>query len=205
MLLQQYVSSQPIIALSNRLLLSSKHSEWGTFFSTTRPTNSVLMPTPTHESNNEGRATLMSFHPGSAGGIDSLWQDHLKVLTCRQTAEAGRRFNQSLADLYAKLLNGVIPLHVRNILFSAKLTALRKKDGDVCPIAVDNALRRLASKIAVRHVMPSLRDQLSPAQLGVGFRGGCEADIKAYSLRSRPSSPVWRRDGAHKAENSQCA
>ena len=63
------------------------------------------------------------------------------------------------------------------------MTALRIKHNGIRPIAVGNVLYRLASAIAMRRVMPFLRYQLSSFQIGVVFRGVCEAAINAiYSV-----------------------
>ena len=88
----------------------------------------------------------------------------------------------------SKLLRGEIPQHARDLLFTANLTALRKKDGGIRPIAVGNVFRRLASKIAAKRVIPELRRQLPPVQLGVGVSGGCEA--AAHAVRDFVQSSV---------------
>ena len=41
-------------------------------------------------------------------------------------------------------------------------------------MAVGNVLRRLASKITVNQIVPILRQELTPDQLGVRVIGGCE-------------------------------
>ena len=123
-------------------------------------------------SEEEVMVALKSFPPNSAVGVDGLRPGHLKDLVAPQTAEAGRRLLNALANLCSKLLRGQIPKHARDFLFAANLTALRKKDGGIRPIAVGNVFRRLASKIAAEHVMPRLRRQLPPVQLGVGVSGG---------------------------------
>ena len=86
---------------------------------------------------------LKSFRPSSAGGVDGLRPGHLKDLVAPQTAEAGRRLMKALANLCSKLLLGQISQHSRDLLLAANLTALRKKDGGIRPIAVGNVFRRL--------------------------------------------------------------
>ena len=131
---------------------------------------------------------LKSFRPSSVGGVDGLRPGHLKDLVAPQTAEAGRRLLKALANLCSKLLRGQIPQHARDLLFAANLTALRKKDGDIRPIAVGNVFRRLASKIAAKRVTPELLRQLPPVQLGVGVSGVCEA--AAHAVRAFVQSSV---------------
>ena len=130
-------------------------------------------------STDQVRSALTSFRPSSAGGIGGFRQGHLKDLACRQAAKAGRRLNQSLAAPCIKLLDGDPPNHLRNILFSARLKALRTKNSGIRQIAVSNALRRLASKIVVRCMTSSLRNQMSHLQLGVGVRGTSNTAIHA--------------------------
>ena len=79
---------------------------------------------------------------------------------------------KALANISSKVLRGQIPKHTRYLLFAANLTARRKKDGSIRPIAVGNVLRRLASNIAAKRVTPELRRQLPPVQLAVGVNGG---------------------------------
>ena len=131
------------------------------------PSSLDLRPPPTEPvtqtssvSEEEVMAALKSFCPSSAGGVDGLRPGHLNDLVAPQTGEAGRRLLIALANLCSKLLRGQIPQHARDILFAANLTALRKKDGGIRTIAVANAFRRLASKIAAKRVIPELRWQL---------------------------------------------
>ena len=154
-----------------------------------------LRPPPTepvtktsYVSEEEVMVTLKSFCHSSAGGVDGLRPGHLKDLVAPQTAEAGRRLMKALANLCSKLLLGQIPQHARYLLFAANLMALRKKDGGILPIAVSNVFRRLASKTAAKRVIPDLRRQLPPVQLGVGVSGGCEA--AAHAVRAFVQSSV---------------
>ena len=154
-----------------------------------------LRPPPTEPvtktssvSEEEVMVALKSFRPSSAGGVDGLRPGHLKDLVAPQTAEAGRRLMKALANRCSKLLLGQIPQHARDLLFAANLTALRKKDAGIRPIAAGNVFRRLASKIAAKRVIPELRRQLPPVQLGVGVSGGCEA--AAHAVRAFVQSSV---------------
>ena len=51
------------------------------------------------------------------------------------------------------VLTGAIPEHIRQVFFSASLTALTKKDGGIHPIAVGYTLRHVVVKTASRSVM----------------------------------------------------
>ena len=154
-----------------------------------------LRPPPTEPvsqtssvSDDEVMVVLKSFRLSSAGGVDGLRPGHLKDLVAPQTAEAGRRLLKGLVNLCSNLIRGQIPNHAREFLFAANLTAFLQKDGGIRPIAVGNVFCRLASKIAAKRVIPELRRQLPPAQLGDGVSGGCEA--AAYSVRAFVQSPV---------------
>ena len=105
-----------------------------------------------------------------------------------QTAKAGRRLLKALANLCSKLLRRLITKHVRDLLFTANLTSLWLKVGGIRPIAVINVFRRLASKIAVKRVIPELQRQLPPVQLGVDVSGVCEA--APHTVRALVQSPV---------------
>ena len=139
-------------------------------------------------SEEEVMVALKSFCPSSAGGVDGLRPGHLKDLVAPQTAEAGRRLLKALANLCSKLLRGQIPQHARDLRFAVNITALRKKDGGILPIAVGNVFRRLASKVAANSVMQELRRQLPPVQLGVGVSGGCETAV--HTVRAFIQSQV---------------
>src|SRR5882757_3036669 len=51
--------------------------------------------------------------------------------------------------------------------------------GGLRPIAVGMTLRRLVAKVANTHAVQQRASFLSPRQLGVGVRGGCEAAVHA--------------------------
>ena len=154
-----------------------------------------LRPPPTEPacqtssvSEEEVMVALKSFRQSRAGNVDGLQPGHLKELVAPQTAEVGQRFMKALANICSKLLRSQIPKHTCDLPFAANSTALRKKDGDIRPIAIGNVFRRLASKIAAKHVIQELRRQLPLVQLGVGVSGGCEA--AAYDVHAYVQSPV---------------
>ncbi|GAV09740.1 hypothetical protein RvY_19228 [Ramazzottius varieornatus] len=77
------------------------------------------------------------------------------------------------------MLLGRIPDAICGVLYGASLTALKKKDGGLRPVAVGNTLRRLAGKIVVKRVGRVLEEQVRPEQVGCGTRGGAEAAVHA--------------------------
>ena len=85
-----------------------------------------------------------TFRPSSNGGVDGHRPGHFKDLTSSSTAEAGRRLIKALASICTHVINGNVPPIVRHLLFTAKLSALRKNDGGILLEAVGNVLRRQA-------------------------------------------------------------
>ena len=123
--------------------------------------------------------SVTSFDTGSSAGLDGLRPAHLKDLTSRSAGEAGARLITALTALVNLALRGEVPHPARAAFFGAALTALRKPDGGVRPIAVGCTYRRLATKLALRSIRAELGEQLRPTQLGYGTPGGCEAAVHA--------------------------
>jgi hypothetical protein len=73
----------------------------------------------------------------------------------------------------------VWPTSFRNLSFIVwcVLCALHKKDGRIRPIAIGNCPRRLTSKLACFQSCNIVNSYLSPHQLGVATKLGCEAAI----------------------------
>ncbi|XP_061706329.1 uncharacterized protein LOC133517161 [Cydia pomonella] len=125
---------------------------------------------------------IASFKTGSAAGLDGISPQHLKDLISYSSGDAGEQLLNSITKLINKMYTGNINPDIVPILFGANLIALNKKDGGVRPIAVGTTLRRLASKLAVRHIISKLKPHFEPIQLGFGTKGGCEAAV--HSLRT---------------------
>src|SRR5882757_9870903 len=85
----------------------------------------------------------------------------------------------SLTKFVNLVLGGGMPLPVRLHFFGARLFALSKPGGGLRPIAVGLTLRRLVAKVANTHAVRQCASFLSPRQLDVGVRGGCEAAVHA--------------------------
>ena len=84
---------------------------------------------------------------------------------------------QALTKVINLMVDGKLPEDVSPFMAGARLHAVKEKDGGIRPIAVGNLLRRLASKLVAREVATKAASMLSPHQLGVGVRGGCEAIV----------------------------
>ena len=125
---------------------------------------------------------LSAFHPSSSGGIDGLRPSHVIGLTSFATGEFGIRLLSAVTSLCKFIVSGNLSSYARKFFFADNLTALRKKDGGIRPIAVGNVFRRLASKAACRPVIQSIKNHFSPVQLSVSVPEGCEA--AAHAVRS---------------------
>ena len=122
---------------------------------------------------------LNSFQNSSGSGPDGIRPGHLVSLTSKGSGAAGERLKTALTNLCNFVISGRVHERIRPLFYGASLCALAKKDGGIRPIAVGNALRRLATKVVLRPVTTELRDQLQPTQLGVGTPTGCEAALRA--------------------------
>lgn len=122
---------------------------------------------------------ICSFPNGSAGGLDGLLPQHLKDLVAGSVGEISVRLCERLAALVNLMLKGKVPHDICPLLYGASLTALKKKDGVIRPIAVGCTLRRIAGKVVSRRVMEGMGQLTRPTQLGYGTRGGAEAAVHA--------------------------
>ena len=163
---------------SNVTALEAKHPA--------APTDLDLPPCPDHELEEPADATeadvmaaINGFNSGSSAGLDGLRPAHLKNLTGKSAGEAGARLVTALTALVNTAAAGRLPACARDAFYSASLTALRKSDGGLRPIAVGSVYRRLATKITLRSITQELGQQLRPIQLGYGSPGGCEAAVHA--------------------------
>jgi hypothetical protein len=131
---------------------------------------------------NEVYNAIMSFYPGSAGGLDSLKPQHLKDLISDKLGLSSSNLLSSLAKIIDLMFLGLIPLEISQIIYGASLCALSKKDGGIRPIAVGCTLRRLAAKIVCTRISEQMGNFLNPLQLGFGTKYGAEAG--AHSARN---------------------
>ena len=135
-------------------------------------------------SEEEVKAAVQSFHPDSAGRSTALRGQHLKdAILCRCPIAAERALNQ-LTRLTNVLDAGECPVELAPYLAGAPLTALKKKDDGVRPIAVGETFRRLVGKCFMRdeEVASKLHELFLPQQVGVGVRGGAEAVVRSVNV-----------------------
>ena len=171
------------------------------------PSNIEIIPIPTDipsmtTSSQYIRETIRSFSGSSGGGVDGLRPIHLQDLISNQTAEAGNRLILSLTSLVNTFLNGQISDFARILFFSANLNALRKKDGDIRPIAVGNILRRLASKVANHFASHKVSNLLRPVQLGVSVKNACEAAVHSARIITKSPNYILAKLDTQSAFNS---
>ena len=116
------------------------------------------------------RAAISSFNNGSSVGPDGLRSQHLKDML--STSGAGDSLLESVTDFINLMLAGRVPERVRPILFGGRLTALKKKDGGLRPIAIGYTWRRLAAKVCCKHVSERAAAFFLHASLVLAFREG---------------------------------
>ena len=140
----------------------------------------AAMPEPFEFTVDEVSKAIKSFKSGSAGGILGMQPQHLKELVSgTNLPHAEQDTLRQLTRLVNRLAAGNVPPAWMEMLASAPLYALAKKGGGVRPIAVGETLRRIVAKCVCAALQQAAATRLSPTQVGVGERGGCEAAIHA--------------------------
>ncbi len=136
---------------------------------------------------------VKSFPKGSAPGPSGLRPSHLLEAVCCPSPDRANQLLQTLTKFVNLLTAGRTPLSITPHLCGATLLACPKKKGGHRPIAVGEVLRRLTSKCLSLQSRQSIQTYLTPLQLGVGVRGGCEAIVHATSqlLSSTPDHQSW--------------
>ena len=140
-------------------------------------------PAPLPPDISEGNVfkALTSFPNGSAPGPSGLRANHLKEAVKCPSPERGAQILRALSSLVNLLCGGRTPPEVVPHLCGATLLACKKKSGGVRPIAVGEVLRRLTSKCLTHAVQEEAISVLTPLQLGVGVKGGCEAIVHSVN------------------------
>ena len=117
---------------------------------------------------------LMSFPNGSSAGLDGSSPQILKDLTAKSNGQTGLNFLRALLNLVNVILEGKVPFELRPYFFGAKLLALKKPDGGLRHITVDNTFRRLSPKCAEYLVFESRQARYGNRQVCVGTKRGAE-------------------------------
>lgn len=136
---------------------------------------------------------VKSFPKGSAPGPSGLRTSHLRAAVACPSPDHANRFLSALTNFVNLLAAGRIPSDVAPHLCGVSLLASQKKSGGHHPIAVGKVLRRLVSKCLAFHSRDTILSLITPLQLGVGVRGGCEAIVHAVSrlTTSLPDNQCW--------------
>ena len=143
--------------------------------------NETLAPIPRHQpfSPEELLRAIKRFPRGSSGGVSGLTPTHLLEL-CQSTAadRSGgilNAMNQGL-DILAQ---GRGPTALAQWIAGAPLTAQRKEDAGVRPIAVGETVRRLISSMLLSRNSKQAQRLLCPLQVGVATSDVCESIVHA--------------------------
>ena len=92
-----------------------------------------------------------------------LRPQHIKDMTAFSAGESGSFLLKALTSFVQFVLDGEVLHSVRPSFFAANLTALKKKDKGVCPIAVGCTLQRLTSKCASSSVTTNMSTYCPPS------------------------------------------
>ena len=162
--------------------LKEKHPSAPENLSLPYPPDGSVVPTVAFEE--DVRKGILSFHAGASGGTDGLRPGHLRSFEAHASVEAGSSLLSTLTDLVHSLhllsifptWSGEVPQFAVPILYSASECAIRKKDGDIRPIAVGSTIRRLSVKVGSRPVVRALGEERRLENWGSqpvrGMRGG---------------------------------
>ena len=138
-------------------------------------------PTPPTFTDNAILKDLNSFPSGSAPGPSSFRASHLKEAVRCPSPALAERVTRSLTALVNILCAGQTPPTVVPHLCGATLLPSQKKDGGLWPIAVGEVLCCLTSKYLSQAVLADAFQALTPLQMGVGVKGGCEAIVHSIA------------------------
>ena len=136
---------------------------------------------------------VRSFPNGSTPGPSGLRPSHLREAVGCPSPDEANLVLASLTKIVNSLAAGRAPPPIIPHFCGATLLACKKRSGGHRPIAVGEMLRRLVSKCVAILVRSPTISLLSPLQLGVSVRGGCEAIVHATShlMSSLPDKQRW--------------
>ena len=124
---------------------------------------------------------LCSFPGDSAPGPSLLRANHLRKAIHCPTPDCGNKAFRAISGTVNLLYVGRAPSGVVPHLCGATLLASCKKGGGYRPITVGEVLRRLNSKCLSRAALPDTLRSLTPLQVGVGVKAGCEAIVHSVA------------------------
>ncbi len=121
---------------------------------------------------------VRSFPNASAPGPSGLRPSHLQEAIRCPSPDCAAQALTTLTSLVNLLAAGRAPSSVLPHLCGAILLVSPKKSGSHHPITVGEVLHRLTSKCLASTSCRFAISSLTPLQLGVGIKGGCEAIIQ---------------------------
>uniref|UniRef100_A0A1X7TWL8 Uncharacterized protein n=1 Tax=Amphimedon queenslandica TaxID=400682 RepID=A0A1X7TWL8_AMPQE len=124
---------------------------------------------------------VMSFSPDSAPGPTGLSPNHHKEGIHCPSPSTATNFLLRLTQLTTHLAFGLLLQAIALHLCGASLLASCRKSG-LCPIAIGEVFRRLASKCLVSLVSPQIHSIFHPHQVGVGCPNEAESIIHSVKL-----------------------
>lgn len=139
------------------------------------PARPTAIPVPLEVTEEVVDAAVRSFAKGSSGGTFGMRAEHWRDAAACVTPGGGP--GVSLCHLVRCLVTGNAPHGVRHVVTGASLSALRKKDDDIRPIAAGEFLRRVTSKAVCALIRTKAADFFAPQQFGVALPGGTERVI----------------------------
>ena len=131
---------------------------------------------------------LKSFPSGSVPGPSNLRANHLKEAVQCPSLDRSAHAIRVLTGVIQLLCAGYCPSDIIPHLCGATLLASKMKGGGLRPIAVGEVLCRLTSKCLSHLARSEAIETLTPLQLGVGVRVGCEAIVHAVNSVHRDAN-----------------
>ena len=118
-----------------------------------------------------------------APGSDKYRFEHLRQLIGGTNSEAGNRFCIALTPFLLRIARGTIPPDIISFLASANLIALHKEEGKLRPIALGDALRKIAIGVGTEQSKNEIVSQMGNIQLGMS-KSGCELIYHTFNVSS---------------------
>ena len=152
------------------------------------------IPQPTKESITLSKYHFLKVikkHPrGSANGPSGWRFEHIRALLDHPS---------TANDLYfacSSIARGAIPHGAAKLLSAARLVALPKGQGDVRPIAIGDALRRITAQTICSQMRETFSEFFTPLQHGVATSGGSELLVNhiRFLLESNSEWSVLKTD-----------
>ena len=113
---------------------------------------------------------------GSAPGRSGCRANHFKAVLYPSPDRAASAL-RAMTEVVKLLCAGDTPAEVVSYLCGVILLACQKKGGGLHPIVVGEVLHCLSSKCLSRAVQSDAFRSLTPLQIGMGVKAGCEAIV----------------------------